>query len=171
MKRSNGLVLVAAVAGIMIWGCSKTSTGPSGPSTTDLIGKWIYSSVHITGTTLIHVGIQGYPDSTVHIDDTIAMSGTANYAQLYADMTYSMEMPALVSLGAPAADTGTWSLSGSSLRLIDTLKDTTNLSVSISGNNGTFVDSTSQRTNNPTGTIPGSYIQSTMITTSTATKQ
>lgn len=172
MKRSNVLALVAIATGIMIWGCSQSTTGSTGPSTADLIGKWVYSSVHITGTTTIHLGIPTVPDSTFHTDTAISFSGTDNYAQLYADMTYSMKMPGMASIpGAPVSDSGKWSLEGSSLRLISTVNDTTNLSVSVSGNNGTFVNTTSQRMDNPTGTLPGSYIQSSMTSTMKATKQ
>lgn len=172
MKRSNVLALVALVTGVMIWGCSQSTTGPSGPSTAELIGKWVFSSVHVTGTTLMHFGVPILPDTTIHTDTTITMSGNANYAQFNADMTYSSQMPATASLGGGSvADSGTWSLSGSNLRLLSASGDTTNLSVSISGNNGTFVNSTSQREDNPTGTLPGSYIQSTMTSTVHATKQ
>lgn len=171
MKRTSVLALVAMVAGIIIGGCSQSSTGPSAPSTADLIGKWIFSSVIMKGTTTIHLGITGVPDSTYQTDTTITFSGTANYAQLYADMTYATQMPGMASTGAPVSDTGTWSLSGSSLRLISVSNDTTNLSVSVSGKNGTFVNVTSQRLNNPTGILPGSYYQIAMTTTMSALKQ
>jgi|SRR5271157_2798933 hypothetical protein len=170
MKRTSVLALVAMAAGLMIWGCSKSSTGPSAPSTAELIGKWVFSSVHITGSNTIHLGM-GLPDSTIHTDTAITFSGSANYAQLYADMTYSMQMPAMASMpGAPASDSGAWSLAGSSLRMISTAGDTTNLSVSVSENNGTFVDISSQRITVPT--MPqGSYIQSSMTATMLAAKQ
>ncbi len=171
MKRSNVFALVAMVAVVMLWGCSKSTTGPSGPSATDLIGKWVFSSAHVTGTTLIHFGIVGVPDSTVHTDTAITFTGTANDAQLYADMTYSLQTPGLASLGAPVADSGTWSLSGSSLRLIDNANDTTNLSVSVNGNNGTFVNSTSTKIDNVPGMPQGAYIQSSLTFTIIGAKQ
>jgi|GEM_PF-5522119 hypothetical protein len=170
MKRSNVLALVAMVAVVMIWGCSKSSTGPSGPSATDLIGKWVFSSAHMTGTELMHFGM-GLPDTTIHVDTTVTMTGNANYAQLYSDMTYSMHMPSIASLGAPAADSGEWSLSGSNLRMIDNAKDTTNLSASVNGNNGTFVNVSSQTIDNPTGTLPGSYLQTSLTFTIIGAKQ
>lgn len=170
MKRSNVLALVAVVAGVMIWGCSKSSTGPSAPSTAELIGKWVFSSVHITGSNTIHLGM-GIPDSTIHTDTAITFSGSANYAQLNADMTYSMKMPGMASMpGAQVSDSGTWSLAGSSLRMISTAGDTTNLGVSVSGNSGTFVDISSQRIVVP-GMPQGSYIQSSMTATMLAAKQ
>jgi hypothetical protein len=171
MKRSKVFTLVALVTAVMIWGCSQSTTGPSGPSTADLIGKWIFSSVHVTGSTLMHFGIPTIHDTTITTDTTITMSGNTNYAQFNADMTYFTQMPAMASMGGSVSDSGTWSNSGSNLRLISYAKDTTNLNASISGNTGTFVNSTSQRLDNPTGLLPGSYAQSSITSTVHATKQ
>jgi hypothetical protein len=70
-----------------------------------------------------------------------------------------------------SAESGIWSLSGSSLRMISSSNDTTNLSVSVNGNNGTFVNSMSERMDNPTGLLPGSYVQITETVTVSAIKQ
>ncbi|HUI92834.1 MAG TPA: hypothetical protein VLX68_11360 [Chitinivibrionales bacterium] len=168
MKHYQVLALSAVVAGIMLWGCSNsTGTGPAALTTTEMIGKWVFNSLHETGTTTMHLGIPGIPDSTFHVDSTVTLSGGANYAQLYSDMTYASKMPAITSTGGSSSDTGSWSLSGSNLRLISTAGDTTNLSVSVSGNNGTFVNTTSERMDLGNG----AYVQTNMTATVSATKQ
>jgi hypothetical protein len=73
----------------------------------------------------------------------------------------------MTSTGGSPSDTGTWSLSGSNLRLISTSGDTTNLSVSVNGNSGTFVNTMSERTD----LGGGAYIQMNMAATVSATKQ
>jgi hypothetical protein len=164
MNRRNVFALVALAAVVMIWGCSP-ATSVKAPTTAELIGKWVFTSIHETMTETIHYGIPGAHDSTMRMDSTLTLSGTANYLQLNADITYSFTMPAM---GA-SAESGTWSLSGSSLRMISSTTDTTNLSVSVSGNNGTFVNSKSERTDIPT--VPGAYIQMSETVTVLGTKQ
>jgi len=168
MKVFFGFSLLSFLVASTMFGCGNSSTGPTAPTTADLIGKWVISSRHAAETGLIHFG-NGIPDSTYHSDSVKTFSNGNDYIILNTDQTYTASSDE--KLFNANSDAGTWSLAGNQLRLIShTANDTIDLSTSVSGTNGTFVQTISQVVDLST-LFPGVTVTLTGSITYSGTKQ
>jgi hypothetical protein len=140
MMRTFLFYAIVALAAASLVGCGDNSTAGNPPTVDDIVGKWIIAQSYAVIKTTIHYS-DSLPDSTYQRDTAITVSGTDNFAQFDSAMNYTIQTnPLTLGLYGPASGTGTWSLSGSLLRMISTSSgDTTDMNVGISGNNGVFV--------------------------------
>ncbi|MDB5105177.1 MAG: hypothetical protein JWP91_2866 [Fibrobacteres bacterium] len=155
MKIKNGLIGFSLVLGLFLAACdSGDSTAPVGSG--DLVGKWFYrkgvtqGTIHATGT---FAGVKY--DSTTVIDTTETWTDNTYFIEFKSDNSYTANSPEDIGGGSPkissvaGMETGTWSVSGSTLTTISSEKDTTKLNVAVSGNNltGSIVFDSTQTEN------------------------
>jgi hypothetical protein len=134
------LLTTILLAASIFFGCGDKSIPVAPPSVSDIVGKWTITQSHDIITTQVHRS-DSLPDSTFTRDTTITASGTDDFARFDSSMTYRIQTDiATFGVYGPKSDSGTWSLSGSSLQMISINRtDTTTVSANVTGKNGTFV--------------------------------
>ena len=135
MKYSRSAA-VAAVMTALLFGCgdnTPTGTGRA-PTADELTGTWNLNSVY--RTTTYTVKRTGRPDSTIQDDTSFACTGnndsvvfdTNGHYTLASDEAYIRNMNG----------TGTWTLSGGSLKMVPLLGTTTEIFASLNGTTMSF---------------------------------
>ena len=152
MKLKNGLIGFAAAMGLLLGACNSGGDSTSPVAAADLIGNWFYRSSETKGSirSQFTVGGKTY-DTTTVIDTSETYTGNEYYIEFKSDSSYTANSPdvgpeAEKSTAAADLETGTWSVSGSTLTTISSDKDTAKVNIAISGNtlNGTMaIDTTS----------------------------
>ena len=114
--------------GMLLMACDSTTNPTTGPGPADLVGKWNVTSIHTKGWTNDDSGNK-------HTIDTVEAVPSGTYTIEYkSDNTVSTTQD-----GAPI--TGTWSVKGDSVIIINSLggySDTLVALVAINGKSGTF---------------------------------
>lgn len=165
MKKAVALFCIGIAAVMISCGDKSPTGGGGGPSETDLVGKWTFNTVHSVGT--VRMQIPSVIDTTENVDSTTTCSGGDDWVDVKADKSYQLSVndPTMGS----NAETGTWTLSGSTLTMISTGNtDTTVLTVSVSGTSGSFTRTESSTETDPT---MGMTITYNVTATISATKQ
>ncbi|MBN2036375.1 MAG: hypothetical protein JW768_06495 [Chitinispirillaceae bacterium] len=157
MKRLWAVAVACCAFSLVSIGCKDDN--PAGPSNNDLIGKWVFSKA------VTHMSITG-GGMSMTIDTTINFTGNNDYIELRSDNTYtvvsdedwSLPKKAMNKTAYSSTETGTWSLSGSSLTTISTEGDTTVVTVSQSGSSATFSQSLNEYDPDLDMTISGTTV-------------
>jgi hypothetical protein len=131
----------AGILCLLFSGCNEGGDGVVAVSKEDLIGRWSFTSMHMTTRT--SVTSNGRTESFKE-DTTVSLAGMNHYAQFNQDLTFSSDIP-LQSLGwskrsaSAFAVAGTWSVTGNTITAIPSGDlDTLAMAAVVSGNSGTF---------------------------------
>ncbi|MCX7725674.1 MAG: hypothetical protein N2053_02365 [Chitinispirillaceae bacterium] len=128
------------------------NNNPSGSVSEDaLIGKWTFTKEVVN----VNITASGM---SMKMDTTIVFSGNNDYVEFKNDHTYYLTIDEDLELmkkkigkdkeimmGEATTETGTWSLSGNSLKIISDVGDTTTFTVSINGSNATFTQNVDEK--------------------------
>jgi hypothetical protein len=134
MRLKHVLTVFAVVAGVFLWGCGQSATGPAPVTEAQVVGTWNPSSMHVH--MVMTTNIPGTQNMTI---DTTETNSPGDYLQFNSDHTFTSNSS---STGGPPSS-GTWSLSGNTLKLISS-PDTMIMTATINGKSGTFVSTQTQ---------------------------
>jgi hypothetical protein len=142
---------------LVLGACNGDDDGDSGRALTaeELVGKWLLRQVDAKGR--IEADVEFFQiDTVINIDTTAVYTGGEYYAEFRADSTYTFNMPEeeefvdggfgdfgdifggfekVAADGGSEMETGTWSLSGTSLTTISSEDDTLVQTATLVGSN------------------------------------
>lgn len=159
MSRTKAITAGIFGLGLMFAGCNSTDGGGAAITEADLQGKWTITTTHEKGT---EKTTEGGQTTTKNVDTTTTMPAGSSI-EFKADKTLA------ITMGFPI--TGTWKLSGANtvttiVSFFGLAADTSDMTVTISGTQGTFVSHDVD-----TEEDGGATIVSDLVTTIKATKQ
>ena len=137
MKFLLTLIPFLAVSGFLL--SARCSLQPAGPVAADLFGTWMMSTAVMTSTVRVHTS--GTDTDSIGIDDTtIQFTNNNDYYTYYSGMTYYTQFDDnIIGNTGMITDTGTWTLSGSSLTIESSQSQTPYTSIlDLKGNSATM---------------------------------
>ena len=134
MRLKHVLTVFAVVAGVFLWGCSQSTTGPAVVTEAQVIGTWNPTSMHEHMVMTMNI-----PGTQPVTTDTTVANSPGDHLQFNSNHTFTSNGS---GTGSPPSS-GTWSLSGNTITLISST-DTMTMTATINGKSGTFVSTQTQ---------------------------